>query len=224
VKLTRRCHPTPVASGVTSCAQTRHAILAVALGLALLVDPARAADPRNPDWPCVQVKVPEMSPAAVWAGPPFDDVGDTWQNDPKIKDLVARLAARRTPLEDAQKLAAEFLSADPAHKKENGRLLFAGLFDTLSHLRSDVINGIERYTRRQREFAARIRSETLALRELQDKPDAEPKQVEERADQLQWDTRIFEDRRRTINYVCEVPVVIEQRLFALGRSIQQEME
>jgi len=238
VKLTRRRHPTPVAFAslsrptlpfqgrvgacVTSCTHARHAILAVALGVVLLA-PAHAADPRNPDWPCVQVKVPEMSPAAVWAGAPFDDVGTKWQDDAKLKDLVARLAARRTPLEDAQKLAAEFVTGS-ADKKESGRVLFAGLFDTLNTLRSDVINGIERYTRRQRDFATRIRTETLALRELQDKPDADAKQVAEQADRVQWETRIFEDRRRTISYVCEVPVLIEQRLFALGRAIQQEME
>ena len=205
------------------CASRRFAILAATIGLTLLHTPAQAADARNPDWPCVQVKVPEMSPAAVWAGAPFDDVGDTWQNDPEIRDLVARLAARRTPLEDAQKMAAEFLAAS-SDKKEKGRLLFAGLFDTLNRLRVDVIAGIERYTRRQRDFAQRIRSETLALRELQDKPDADPKQVAEQADRVQWETRIFEDRRRTISFVCEVPVLIEQRLFALGRTIQQEME
>ena len=38
------------------------------------------------------------------------------------------------------------------------------------------------------------------------------------------ETRIFEDRRKTIRFVCEVPVLIEQRLFALGRTIQQAME
>jgi hypothetical protein len=207
----------------TRAGTTRVAFLAAIALVLLLLTPAQAADARNPDWPCVQVKVPEMSPAAVWAGPPFDDVGDTWQSDPQLRDLVARLAARRTPLEDAQKLAAEFLAAS-ADKKEKGRLLFAGLFDTLNRLRVDVIAGIERYTRRQRDFAQRIRAETLALRELQDKPDADPKQVAEQADRVQWETRIFEDRRRTISYVCEVPVLIEQRLFALGRTIQQEME
>jgi hypothetical protein len=87
-----------------------------------------------------------------------------------------------------------------------------------------VINGIERYTRRQREFVERIRANTLKLRTLQDQPGADQKQVEELAEQVQWDTRIFEDRRRTIGYVCEVPVLIDQRLFALGRTIQQALE
>ena len=44
------------------------------------------------------------------------------------------------------------------------------------------------------------------------------------ANRIQWDTRIFEERRKTISYVCEVPVLIEQRLFALAREIQQSLE
>jgi hypothetical protein len=58
---------------------------------------ALAADPRFPDWPCNQVKVPEISVAAVWAGPAIDDVSNAWEEDAATKDLVARLAARRTP-------------------------------------------------------------------------------------------------------------------------------
>jgi hypothetical protein len=38
------------------------------------------------------------------------------------------------------------------------------------------------------------------------------------------DTRIFEERRKTMSFVCEVPVLIEQRLFALARAIQQSLE
>ena len=63
---------------------------------------AVAADPRYPDWPCAQIKVPEISIAAVWAGPPIDDVGSAWEDDPAIRNLVAQLAARRTPLADAE--------------------------------------------------------------------------------------------------------------------------
>jgi hypothetical protein len=203
---------------------TRLAAL-LAIALALWPDaPARGADPRNPDWPCVQAKVPEISVAAVWAGPSLDDVGKRWEDDAAIKSLVTRLAARRTPLEDAQKTAAEFIAAGGGAKQERGRLLFAGLFETLNRTRSEVMGGIERYTRRQREFAEQVRSATLKLRALQDAPTSDPKVVEQAAEQLQWETRIFEERRRTINYVCEVPVLIEQRLFALGRAIQQAAE
>ena len=77
---------------------------------------ASAADPRYPDWPCNQIKVPELSAAAVWAGPPIDDVGDRWEQDPQIRDLVVRLAARRTSLDDAEKAIGDFLSAHAADK------------------------------------------------------------------------------------------------------------
>jgi hypothetical protein len=47
-----------------------------------------------------------------------------------------------------------------------------------------------------------------------------------RTPKINWsrETRIFEDRRRVIKFACEVPTAIDQRLFALGRTIQQEME
>jgi hypothetical protein len=38
-----------------------------ALALAISSGAWRAADPRYPDWPCTQAKVPEVSLAAVWA-------------------------------------------------------------------------------------------------------------------------------------------------------------
>src|SRR3954470_18280013 len=77
---------------------------------------SHAADPRYPDWPCVQAKVPEISVAAVWDGPPIEQAADTWQSNSAIKDMVARLAARRTPMEEAQKSIAEFLNGDAAAK------------------------------------------------------------------------------------------------------------
>jgi hypothetical protein len=51
--------------------------MAVAVELALR-GTSLAADPRFPDWPCNQIKVPEISVAAVWAGPSIDDVGNAW--------------------------------------------------------------------------------------------------------------------------------------------------
>jgi hypothetical protein len=182
-----------------------------------------AADPRYPDWPCAQAKVPEISLAAVWAGPPLDDVADKWKNDAKVSALVAKLAARRTPLEEAQKAIVEYL-AGVTDKTTNGKLLFAGLFDSLNAQRSSVLNGLERVTRRQREAAEKIRSDTLALQALQDASPPDRAKIEELGNQLVWETRIFEDRRRVVKFVCEVPTAIDQRLFALGRTIQQEME
>src|ERR1700735_4855247 len=97
------------------------ALLAAALSQPLCL----AADPRYPDWPCVQAKVPEISLAAVWAGPPLGDAEEKWKSDPRVSALVEKAAARKTPVDDAQKAITEFLSAPGTDKMATGKLLFA---------------------------------------------------------------------------------------------------
>ncbi|MCK1683933.1 hypothetical protein IVA87_32275 [Bradyrhizobium sp. 147] len=198
-------------------------VLAV-MAIVLSGTAARAADPRYPDWPCTQAKVPEISLAAVWAGPPLDDVQNKWKDDAKISALVAKLSARKTPLDEAEKLVKEFLAASASDKTANAKLLFAGLFDTLNAQRSQVMNGLERVSRKQREAADKIREETLALQALQGVTPRDDAKIEALSNELIWKTRIFEDRHKVVRFVCEVPTTIDQRLFALGRVIQQEME
>ena len=203
----------------------RPVAIAALLAAGLSASPAVAADPRYPDWPCAQAKVPEISLAAVWDGPPLGDVTTKWKDDARVSALVTKLAARRTPLDEAQKSITEFLAETPADRKSaTGLLLFAGLFDTLNAQRSSVLNGLERVTRKQREAADKIRSDTLALQALQGASPPDQPKVDELGNQLVWETRIFEDRLRVVKFVCEVPTAIDQRLFALGRTIQQEIE
>jgi hypothetical protein len=197
--------------------------IAVGLAVAATIRCAHAADPRYPDWPCAQAKVPEISLAAVWAGPALDDVTGKWREDATVGSLVAKLAARRTTLEDSQKAITEYLNA-ATDKTRSGKLLFAGLFDALNGQRSQVLNGLERITRKQREAADKIRSDTIALQALQSETPPDQTKIDDLGNQLVWQTRIFEDRSRVIKFVCEVPTAIDQRLFALGRTIQQEIE
>ncbi|MGB8629758.1 MAG: hypothetical protein WCD69_10250 [Xanthobacteraceae bacterium] len=193
-----------------------------ALSSAVLLSPVRA-DPRFPDWPCIQSKVTELSAAAVWNGPPIADVGNSWQDNDKVKELVAQISARRTPLDAAQKSIAEFIVGTPAEKQQKAKLVFAGVFDTLSSERNEVMDGLERTSRNELDLAAKIKSDVADLRGLEDKPDADQSKVKDLANEVEWSTRIFEDRRKTIRYVCEVPSTIEQRLFALARMIQQTL-
>src|SRR5579872_5567649 len=199
------------------------------LGLALFAVVASthicaAADPRYPDWPCAQAKVPEISLAAVWAGPSLDDAGQKWKSDPKVSALVEKTAARKLPLEDAQKAITDFLATPGTDKVAAGKLIFAGLFEQLNAERASVMNGLERVTRRQRQAAEKVRSDTIALQALQDATPPDQAKVDELSNTLIWETRIFEDRRRVVKFVCEVPTTIDKRLFALGRTIQQEIE
>src|SRR6201991_2920016 len=158
--------------------------LGALLAMALSNGIARGADPRYPDWPCAQAKVPDISIAAVWAGPPLGDAETKWKDDARISALVEKLAARRTPLDDAQKAITDFLAASAADKTNAGKLLFAGLFDSLNAQRSSFMNGIERVNRKQREAAEKIRADTLALQALQGASSADQSKVDGLSNQL----------------------------------------
>jgi len=60
--------------------------------------------------------VPEISLAAVWAGPPLDDAADKWKDHARVSALVSKLAARRTPLEETEKAITEFLAGSATEK------------------------------------------------------------------------------------------------------------
>jgi hypothetical protein len=197
-------------------------VLVLGAGLPLL--PAGAAGRPDQTWPCVQPKVPQMSVAAVWDGPSIADVGKAWEDNPELRDLIGRLAARRTPLDEAQKAINAFVTGAPAEKQDKAKKLLAGLFDTLNQQRAEVIKGIERVDRKQRELADKIRSDVATLRELQDKPEQDQSRINALVSEVEWSMRIFEERRKTIRYVCEVPTAIEQRTFSLARTIRQALD
>ncbi len=197
----------------------RPAILA--LGMLLLSGPARAATSGDPDWPCVQRKVPEISAGMVWAGPPVEELTQSWKDDAEISQLAGTLAARRTDIEAAKTAVADFAAGLGAKRNDRLTLLFAATLDIVNKERASIISGIGRYTRRQRALAeklGRIAGEIKAL------PAGESAKREELEQQRLWDTRIYEDRERSLTYICEQPVLLEQRVFALAREIMGHLE
>lgn len=201
-------------------------IAAAVIAVVALAAPggAQAADARYPNWPCNQVKVPELSVAAFWTGPAIAAVGDGWEKDDAVHDLVLRLAARRTPLADAQKAASQFIAGTPEEKKNKAAMLFAGLFATLGAERGQVMDGIERFAQRQHQLRDKLGADLTALRQKQDVPKPDAAEIDKLGNQVAWDSRVFDERRHTISFVCEVPGTIERRLFALARTIQQAAE
>ena len=79
--------------------------------------------------------------------------------------------------------------------------------------------GITRYAHKQEALDAAIdelRHEFAALEPPSRRTSTGSTRVEEEID---WSTRIFQDRQQSLTYVCETPVILEQRAFALGRAI-----
>jgi len=182
--------------------------------------PARATDPRYPDWPCQQLKVPGISVASVWTGPPIDSIDQQQLAELKNSDLVERLAARRTPMNEVRKLIEGFVAQAGATKQVRATTLFAELYSILDAQRNEVMNGIERFSRKEKTMAEEIRAKTRKMQQLQDAGGGNQAEIGDLANQLAWETRIFDDRRTSMSYVCEVPVLIQKRLFELGRAIQ----
>lgn len=180
--------------------------------------------PRDPDWPCQQIKVPELSLASVWAGPTVDPQQTDWQDDQAVADLVHEVAQRREPLAQAQDKIHAFAQQAKQQKQQKLLALLAGLFSVLDEERGAVIAGLDRFGNRQKELAAGIRDDNDKLRQMQADSTADAGAVNQMVQRVTWEAEIFQDRRQALSYACDVPGKIEQRLFALARTIQQDLQ
>lgn len=186
-----------------------------------------AGDAEDPDWPCMQRKVASISAATVWDGPEIPKDGVRWRDQADMAELVSGISSRRMPIEQAYAALDGFAAKLGSDRNEKLTLLFAGLLQTIDAERSDLIRGIERYTRRQKQLADKVKSERgelQALRANQRLGEAEDARMKELEKAVQWDTRVFEERRESLSYVCETPVLLEQRLYALARHVQSLLE
>lgn len=193
------------------------------LALLLWAAPAalQAADPADPDWPCIQRKIPEISAGMVWAGPPLDEAAAGWRDDPEVAGLVGELSARSVPLEAAQRKAEAYAEGLAAERNARLTRLFAGLLQTINRERAQIIAGIERYTRKQRALAQRIEETGAKLDSIAEEQRAVREQLEQ---QQAWDIRIYQDREQSLTYLCQQPVDLEQRLFQLARTLAGQLE
>ena len=196
----------------------------VAALLAPAVAFADAPGGRDPNWPCQQIKVSELSLAAVWSGPKVDLEQTGWKDDPAITDLVQKLVPRREPIDQAQSLIHDF--AQHAGKRKQAQLLqlVVGLFTDLGEERDSVMSGLDRFGGRQKELAAQVREDNERLRALQTEAAQDAQAVQQMTQKVTWEAEVFQDRRQALSYACDVPGKIEQRLFSLARQIQQELE
>src|SRR5262245_66352431 len=134
---------------------------------------ALAADPANPDWPCIQRKVATLTSAQMWDGPAVDDLTG-WRDNEDMSKLIAVLVSRRVPLEQAAASITQFAAAQPQDKRDEAlKLLFAGLLSTVNTDRATVMNGIERFQRRQKARAAEIERQDAMLRQLKERAAAD---------------------------------------------------
>ena len=189
--------------------------------LLTLPPPARAAT--EGDWPCIQRKVGELTAAQMWDGPDLD-TAKGWRDDPTVAALAAELAQRRLPVDEAGPRIERFAAAAGRDREAKLTALFARVLDRINAERGRLVAGIERYARKQRELAERIKATGLALAVRRGEPAGAGPNLSELEDGLHWDTRIYDERQAALAYVCESPVLLEQRAFALAREIRNRLD
>jgi hypothetical protein len=198
------------------------AIAIVALLAAQAVAQSRAKT--DPDWPCQQIKTPTFSLASVWAGPPLDLNSQSWRDESDVADLKAQMAQRRVPIAEVEKAIAEFKTKAGPDAEAKLLRAFAAAFEDLSQQRTQVIEGLDRFGRKQNALADRIRAENAPVQpSLDQKSDGQAPPGASNQDKLLWDIRIYNDRRQTASYVCEVPTLIEQRIGEIARAVQNAL-
>jgi hypothetical protein len=161
----------------------------------------------------------------MWSGPDPMAAEASWDKDQTVRDLVARVAPRRVPLDEAKAEIHRFAVALTGDKQKTMTEVFAGLFETINTERSSIIRGIKRYHARQSALAKDIEDKTGTLDGLD--PTSTDQAVQQKREDVQneltWETRIFDDRQRLLPAVCGQPVLLEQRLYQLSHAVMDSM-
>jgi hypothetical protein len=206
-----------------------HSALSAVLAMAIVVPltlqaAAQSRAMADPDWPCQQIKTPTFSLASVWAGPELDLNSQTWRNEGDVADLSTQMAQRRVPIADVESAIADFKAKAGPNADDKLLRAFGAAFEDLSRQRSQIIDGLDRFGHKQNALADRIRQESEAVQKSSDqKSDGQTPPGADSQERLQWDIRIFDDRRQTVTYVCEAPTLIEQRIGEIARAVQKAL-
>lgn len=197
---------------------------AAVFGLGLLVGSSpgtHAATFDDPTWPCIQRKVESLSLGLMWPIPLSEE-------SPELSDaarsLADQLALRKIPLEDAESLIAQFAATHPDTPANVYGHIFQIAFDKLNLRRSRIISGIGRYSLKQIALAEKIDATRLRMDAVMAKSEPDYDAADKLEETLDWDERIYRDRSKSLTYVCETPVLIEQRLYAIGQMLHKQIK
>ena len=197
-----------------------HRSVLIAIGALLLVPPAAVGAERNPDWPCVQILVPTLSPGQIWTGDPIEGKEGAWRDIPGVEPVLKQALDRSVGTEQAEAAIDRFAETLGPDRNAVLTALFAGVFDALNRERGRAIDVIQRYARQQRALLDRIAE---GLTRLQTLPPDSPEAAALK-DDIAWQRRVLDERRRNQTALCDQPVRLEQRLGQLARTIAAHLD
>jgi len=205
---------------VSVLARTR--VLYVSALSALLLTSTIHAQEVDPEWPCIQRLIPEVSPAVMWPVPVEDDMRDLFSQDPATHALAEELGDIEIFTDAHQQSIQEFADAiEESQREYQLTLLATGIVDVSNGVRKDFIDGIKRYTRQQIVIAEQIEASLNELSELDEQTGEVTATQEEIRETLRWHERVYDQRERSIQLLCEEPVELEEKLSQVLRFTAQ---
>jgi len=201
----------------------RRGILAAIVAIFAL--PASAAEEFDEkDWPCAQRLVPELVLATFWQGPSLEG-HDKWWKDEAMTAAVDELTDPTLTEAESAEIVNGFV--ETYNGDANGALVsvFSGVFEKLGYERRKQLKGIQKYVRQQRGITKEIARISKEMRKRRKEGQtAEMEEMKLLHKTLEWNTRIYDERDRLTIYLCEEPVLLEQRLGFHSRAIMRHLK
>ena len=178
-------------------------------------------------WPCDQVYNPKLDLKAVWSGPQIDDFKKNWWKDDEVIEMVNKLSDPILSEDEGTRIIEDFAKKHSyfglvKKKERNTKLIniFVGLFEKASQKRNRQYEGIIKFVERQDVIRKTIGDASKELRKYRKAGlDVKDPKFTEAEAKMKWNTRVFDQRTRLTEYVCEEPVFLEQRIGYQARKI-----
>ena len=200
----------------------------------IFVSSAHSATKDKPPkkWPCDQVYNPQLNLSTIWQGPSIESALKDWWKHDDVIEYVNTLSDPTLNEEVGKQLINEFAKKytyagliKKAEQKEKLVFLFAGLYQKAKDRRSRQYKGIIKFVERQEDLRKAIGSSSKLIRKYRkEKLDQKSIKYKDAASQLEWNTKVFDQRTKLTEYICEEPVFNTQRLGYQSREILSFIE
>ena len=158
----------------------------------------------NPDWPCIQALIEELSWGSIWTGPPLDETTAKWKEKDGIEELKKYMKKNSSP--------------------ENLQFLFHALFDKTNDFWKDRTQKLKNFGKKQRLTSEKIARKLEESKILLENSEANKEEIAKLEQEKLWDIRKFEDRRMQSDYLCEQPRFYEKRLGVYTSIILENLD
>jgi len=165
---------------------------------------------KNPDWPCIQVYIEELSWGSIWTGPPLDENSSKWINDEKLSSLAEKIMKRNTKEKEGIEELKKYIKKN--NSPEQLTKLFHALFDTTNIIWKKRNEKLLNFGKRQRLTSEKISTKLGKIKKLFKDHESNKDEIQKLEQENFWDVRRFEDRRALSDSLCDQPRFYEKRL------------